>query len=103
MDARDRRYIKEAKERAKTYAAIKRRYTTPEEKEAFKIAERLRRADWMNSLAALDADERRARLRAFRAFKMKVFFASIFGKRHGAKRTADTPKVPEGGHIYTND
>lgn len=57
----------------------------------------------MNSLAALDADERRARLRAFRAFKMKVFFASIFGKRHGAKRTADTPKVPEGGHIYTND
>ena len=103
MDARDRRYIKESKERAKTYAAIKRGYTTPEEKEAFKIAERLRRADWMNSLAALDADERRARLRAFRAFKMKVFFASIFGKRHGAKRTADTPKVPEGGHIYTND
>ena len=103
MDARDRRYIKEAKERAKTYAAIKRRYTTPEEKEAFKIAERLRRADWMNSLAALDADERRARLRAFRAFKTKVFFASIFGKRHSAKRAADTPKVPEGGHIYTSD
>ena len=52
MDARDRRYIKEAKERAKTYAAIKRGYATPEEKKAFKIAERLRRADWMNSLAA---------------------------------------------------
>lgn len=103
MDARDRRYIKEAKERAKTYAAIKRGYAMPEEKKAFKIAEKLRRADWMNSLAALEADERRARLRAFRAFKMKVFFASIFGKRHGAKRTADTPKVPEGGHIYTND
>ena len=103
MDARDRRYIKEAKERAKTYAAIKRGYATPEEKKAFRIAEKLRRADWMNSLAALDADERRARLRAFRAFKTKVFFASIFGKRHGAKRMADTPKVPEGGHIYTND
>ena len=103
MDARDRRYIKEAKERAKTYAAIKRGYTTPEEKKAFRIAERLRRADWMNSLAALEADERRARLRAFRAFKTKVFFATLFGKRHGAKRAAGTPIVPEGGHICTND
>lgn len=106
MDARDRRYIKEARARAKDYAAIKRGYVTPEEKKAFGIAEKLRRADWLDSLAALDADERRARLRAFRTFKTAVFFASLFGKRR-AKRTApdtaeDTPAAPECEHLYTN-
>ena len=82
MDLRDRSYIKEAKERAKAYAAIKRGYTTPEEKKAFRIAERLRRA----------------RLRAFRAFRTKVFFATLFA----GKRTADAHAAPEGGHIYTD-
>ena len=98
MDLRDRSYIKEAKERAKAYAAIKRGYTTPEEKKACRIAERLRHAAWMDGLAALDADERLARLRAFRAFRTKVFFATLFA----GKRTADAHAAPEGGHIYTD-
>lgn len=102
MDARNRLYEKEAKERAKVYAAIKRGYTTPEEKKAFAIAEKLRRADWLNSLNGLDADERRARLRAFGVFKRKVFLATLFGKRRGKKPPADAPSVPEDGHIYTN-
>ena len=106
MDARDRRYIKEARERAKSYAEIKRGYATPAEKKAFRIAEGLRRADWADSLAALDADERRARLRAFRAFKAAVFFASLFGKRRAKRAEPDTaentPAAPEDEHLYTN-
>lgn len=101
MDARDRRYRKEAEERARAYAAIKRGYRAPEEKKAFRIAEKLRRAEWMDSLAALDEGERRARLRAFRVFRTRVFFASLFGKGRGARPAADTPSAPEGGHIFT--
>ena len=104
MDARNRLYGKEAKERAKVYAAIKRGYTTPEEKKAFAIAEKLRRADWLNSLNGLDADERRARLRAFGVFKRKVFLERFSAK--GAAKSRLLMRLPcrkTGIYTQTNE
>lgn len=99
MDARDRLYRKKAVSMARQYAAIKRGYITPEEKKAFKIAEKMRRDEWEKSLAAFDADERRARSKAFSTFKRCVFFAYIFPKKRQSKLST-TPKTPENGHIY---
>ena len=42
MNARDRRYKKEAAARAKEYVALMHGYAGPQEKKAFKIAEKLR-------------------------------------------------------------
>ena len=96
MDTRGRHYKKEADARAREYLAAKRGYITKEEKKAFAIASRLRRECWLDSRDGLEADEKRSRLRAYRRFRLKVFFGGLFiGKRRGARRSA-----PEGGHIF---
>lgn len=91
-DARERRYTKEAKERAKAYLVIKRGYVGAQEKKAFKIAERLRRRDWVESLSALPDDEREARLRAFAVFKRAVFWRGLLpAKRKKARKEQPVP------------
>lgn len=100
MDARDRLYKKKAAAIARQYAEIKRGYATPEEKKAFKIAEKLRREAWERSILALDEGERLAQRKAFAAFKRRAFFAYLFPRKHRSKLST-TPKTPEGGHIYT--
>lgn len=91
-DARERRYTKEAKERAKAYLVIKRDYALAQEKKAFKIAERLRRRDWVESLSTLPDDERDARLRAFTVFKRAVFWRGFLpAKRKKARKERPTP------------
>lgn len=91
-DARERRYEKEARERAKAYLVIKRGYVGAQEKKAFKIAERLRRRDWVDSLAALPEDERSARLRAFAVFKRAVFWRGLLpAKRKKARKEQPQP------------
>ena len=53
MDARDRRLKKEAIVQAEAYLNRKRGYVTPQEKKAFRIAEKLRRGYWLESLSGL--------------------------------------------------
>lgn len=73
MDRQYEQYIKTAKKRAKEYLRLKRGFKTPEEKKAFKIAEKLRIQAWKAGLEALPADERAAQLRAFSTYRGRVY------------------------------
>lgn len=97
MNARDRLYKRKAASRAREYAAMKRGYVTREEKRAFQIAEKLRREEWRSGLAALDAGERAARLRAFGVFKRRVFLCGLFARKPRAALAKPVPN--EDGHI----
>lgn len=97
MNARNRRYKKEAAARAKEYVALMHGYAGPQEKKAFKIAEKLRYNYWVESLAALPADEKRARLRAYRQFRLRVFFGGLFSRR---TRTAPAAQAAPDGHVF---
>lgn len=97
MNARDRRYKKEAAARAKEYVALMHGYAGSQEKKAFKIAEKLRYNYWLESLAALSADEKRARLRAYRQFRLRVFLGGLFSRR--AKTAPAAQTVPD-GHVF---
>ena len=92
MNAIDRRYKKEAAARAKEYVALMHGYAGPQEKKAFKIAEKLRYNYWLESLAALPADERRAR-----QFRLRVFLGGLFSRR--AKTAPAAQTVPD-GHVF---
>ena len=81
MYMREKYYKKKAKETAAAFLREKRGYVTAEEKRAFKLAVKLRRQYWRESLNALDADERNAQLRAYRIFRLKVFFGGLFAKK----------------------
>lgn len=89
MNAIDRRYKKEAAARAKEYVALMHGYAGSQEKKAFKIAEKLRYNYWLESLAALPADERRAaaRLQAVQAARFPR--RPVFAPRQDCARRAD--------------
>lgn len=72
MDERLNKYIKKAKKLAKEYLYKKRGYKTKEEKKAFRIAEKLRVQAWKESLSALDAGEREAQLKAYKAYRAVI-------------------------------
>lgn len=92
MNSNEKRCKREITEQAKAYLVIKRGYKTPQEKKAFKIAERLRRRDWEESISALPEEERRARLRAFGAFKRQVFLRGLVpAKRRKSGKAAAQP------------
>lgn len=99
MDATNRLYTEIAKEKAREYAVIKRGYKTAAEKRAFTLAEKARRAQWLSALDTLDADERRARLKAFSVFKKQVVIASILPKKRAGKLHLK-PVKPKNGHIF---
>lgn len=97
MDARDRRLKKEAIVQAEAYLNRKRGYVTPQEKKAFRIAEKLRHGYWLESLSGLNADERRAQLCGYRIFRTRVFFGGIFRPKRTERRTEQSE--PIGGHL----
>lgn len=72
MDAREKKYIKIAKTRAKEYLRKKKDYKTKAEKKAFRIAEKLRIKEWKNSLAGMDKAEHSAQMRAFKAYRGRI-------------------------------
>ena len=69
MDERLEKYKRKAKRKAREYLIIKRSYKTKEEKKAFRIAEKLRVQVWLESLAALDAEEREVQLKAYKVYR----------------------------------
>lgn len=100
MDKRDKLYAGIAADKARQYAEIKRGYKTPEEKRAFRLAERVRREQWQAGLEALPADERRAREKAFSCFKRQVVIATLLPKKRPGKLRFK-PVKPEDGHIFS--
>ena len=74
MDAREKKYIKIAKTRAKEYLRKKKGYKTKAEKKAFRIAEKFRIKEWKSSLAAMDKAERDAQISAFKVYSGRINF-----------------------------
>jgi len=72
MDAREKKYIKIAKTRAKEYLRKKKSYKTKAEKKAFRIAEKFRIKEWKSSLAGVDKAEYSAQMKAFKAYRGRI-------------------------------
>jgi len=72
MDAREKRYKKIAKTKAKEYLRNKKGYKTKAEKRAFKIAERFRIKEWKKSLSALDKTELDAQMKAYKTYRFRI-------------------------------
>lgn len=72
MDAREKRYKKIAKTKAKEYLRNKKGYKTKAEKKAFKIAERFRIKEWKKSLSALDETELAFQMKAFKTYRSRI-------------------------------
>lgn len=74
MDAREKRYLKIAKTKAKDHLRKKKTYKSKEQKKAFKIAENFRIKEWKKTLSAMDKSEAAAQLRAFKTYRSRINF-----------------------------